>query len=105
MITAPTRITETSATLIDVILTNNPNILTKCGTHEPSISDHQLIYGFVSAADHKQKSKVVSFRSTKNLNIGKFNEDLSNALCHVGECLYSKLSLYILENVARKYYG
>ena len=39
----------------------------------------------MSAAVHKHKSKVISFRSTKNLNLGKFNEDLSNAPWHVGE--------------------
>ena len=70
MITTPTRITETSTTLIDVILTNNPNIFTECGTYEPAISDYQLIYGLMSAAVHKHKSKVISFRSAKNLNYG-----------------------------------
>ena len=74
MITTPTRITNTSATLLDVTLTNKPEIFTECGTYEQAISDHLMI-----TSVYKHKPNVISFRSTKNLNIRKFNEDLRNA--------------------------
>ena len=48
LITNPTRITDLSSTLIDVMLMNKPDILTKAGTINPEISDHCLIfYGLI----------------------------------------------------------
>ena len=45
MITEPTRVTVNSQTLLDVILTNNPELFKKCGIYNPEISDHSMIYG------------------------------------------------------------
>lgn len=45
MINEPTRITAPSESLLDVILTNTPELFKKCGTYEPEISDHRMIYG------------------------------------------------------------
>ena len=40
LIKNPCRITNLSSTLIDVILSNRPDIFTKAGTYNPEISDH-----------------------------------------------------------------
>ena len=40
MINETTRITAHSKSLLDVILTNTPDLFKKCGTYEPEISDH-----------------------------------------------------------------
>ena len=55
LITKPTRITPTSETLLDVILTNKPNLFRNSGSFNPEISDHHLIYGILkrSALQHK----------------------------------------------------
>ena len=37
---SPTRITQTSATLIDHMYTNNPDVITEVSVPDPSISDH-----------------------------------------------------------------
>ena len=47
LITEPTRITPTSETLLDVILTNKSNLFrTEC-SFNPEICDHHLIYGML----------------------------------------------------------
>ena len=43
MVTKPTRITETSQTLIDIIATNNPSNLDSSDTIPTCISDHEMV--------------------------------------------------------------
>ena len=43
MITEPTWTTETSSTLIDLIITNRPENITKKGVFQNSIADHDMI--------------------------------------------------------------
>ena len=45
LINEPTRVTANSQTLIDVMLTNNPDLFKNCGVYNPEISDHSTIYG------------------------------------------------------------
>ena len=40
LVKSPTRITQTSATLIDHIYTNNPDVITEVSVPDLSISDH-----------------------------------------------------------------
>ena len=40
LVKSPTRITQTSATLIDQIYTNNPDVITEVSVPDLSISDH-----------------------------------------------------------------
>ena len=42
--TQPTRVTETSKSLIDVIFTSNPAIIVDSGIVETHISDHFLVF-------------------------------------------------------------
>ena len=44
MIKQPTRITKTSATLINVILASNTDLIKAAGVLPCSISDHDLVY-------------------------------------------------------------
>ena len=46
LITKPTRITPTLETLLDVTLTNKPNLFRTSGSFNPEISDHHLIMVF-----------------------------------------------------------
>ena len=48
LITKPTRITKTSETLLDVILTTKPNMFKRCCVINPEISDHHLVYGLLT---------------------------------------------------------
>jgi len=79
----PTRITQTTKTLIDVILTTNRNICVDTDVIHHPFSDHGLTEVFIISKP-KINSNVDSnhvakkFRSFKNFDIDVFNEDLSN---------------------------
>ena len=79
LVTEPTRVTCSSATLLDVILTNKPELFKKSGVLNPEISDHYLTYGLMRNKISQYRHKVVSFRSTKSLDIDKFNDELITA--------------------------
>ena len=46
LIDSPTRITNTSSTLIDVIFTSCQNNIVSAGVSHVSLSDHSLVYAF-----------------------------------------------------------
>jgi hypothetical protein len=76
LIKEPTRVTKNSSTLKDVILTNKPELFKKSGVFNPEISDHCMIYGLMIDKVSHHKSKITSFRSTKQLDTDKFKTDL-----------------------------
>lgn len=85
MISEPTRITPSSSTLLDVILTNTPELFRKCGVYDPAISDHNLVYGIIKENVCKCTSKVITFRDLKNTDLEQLNRDLLNAPWQVAE--------------------
>ena len=85
LITKPTRITKTSETLPDVILTTKPEIFRQCGVINPEISDHHLIYDLFSKSMYKHKRKIISVRSLKNVNMELLDENVATAPWSVGE--------------------
>ena len=80
-----TRGTKTSSTLIDVILSNQPELFKYSGIYHPALSDHALIYGILRNKAKIHRSKTISFRSYKNFDAEVFKEQLSVAPWHVGE--------------------
>ena len=68
VITRPTRITNNSQTLIDVILTNKPELFKDCVVFDVGISDHALVYGLMKERNGFDESKVLTVRSYKDLN-------------------------------------
>ena len=66
LITEPTRTTAHSETILDVILTNNTVLFKKCGTHQPEMSNHHLVFGEMTETVHKHKTRTVTFRQTKS---------------------------------------
>ena len=83
VITRPTRITSNSETLIDVILTNKPELFKDCGVWDAGISDHALVYGLMKERNAFYKSKVLTVRSYKELNEKELQMDLDMAPWHV----------------------
>ena len=65
----PTRVTNNPSTLIDVILTTNPELFKNCGVFKPEISDHHMIYSLMGEKVSYHKSKITSFRGIKHLDI------------------------------------
>lgn len=65
-ITEPTRVTNTFASLIDVILTSNPERFALSGTIQLGVSDHDLIYTIRKQKIQRPPPKLIQY-SMKNL--------------------------------------
>ena len=89
MITEPTRVTAHSESLLDVILTNNPDLFKKCGVYQPEMSDHHMVFGEMMEKVHEHKTRTTTFRQTKSTDFEQLNPDLEAAPWHVGEIFYN----------------
>eukprot|EP00794_Sanderia_malayensis_P001606 gene1606-1777_t len=84
LITEPTRCTDLSQTLIDVILTNKPEYFEMSGQLDMGMSDHNIVYGLMNKKIKQYPRKVISFRSRKHLDEEKLKKDLEEVPWHVG---------------------
>ena len=76
----PTRITNTSSTLIDLMLTTNVNNVKVHGVVDtPGISDHCLTFMAYSLKKPKFKAKMVTRRDFRNFDEQKFERDMEKA--------------------------
>ncbi len=76
-----TRITATSKTLVDVILTTNSSLCVDTNVIHHSFSDHGLIHTVILSKPRRSscvtnKSVTKTFRSFKDFNVDVFNDDL-----------------------------
>ena len=55
-------------TLIDVILTNEPQLFTECVVYQSELGDHRLVFGFLKEKIKPQNGKIVKFRSFKEFD-------------------------------------
>ncbi len=78
LINEPTRITESSSTLLDVIFTNMPDKIVCSGVSHIGISDHSLVYAFrkLSTGLSRKGHSTVSYRNFKNFNSSSFRNDI-----------------------------
>ena len=78
LINEPTRITESSSTLIDVILTNTPDKIVCSGVSHIGISDHSLVYVFrkLSTGTFTKGHSSVTYRKFKNFDSTRFRNDI-----------------------------
>ena len=89
LISRPTRITNNSQTLIDVILTNKPELFKDCGVCDIGKSDFALIYGLMKERNSIQESKVLTVRNYKQLNEKQLQMDLETAPWYVSSIFES----------------
>ena len=66
IIDKPTRITENSATLLDVIITNNPHIVVSSEVIPCPIADHELVSVTLNLSKPKRLPETKTFRCLKN---------------------------------------
>ena len=78
IITALTRITEQSKSLIDVILVNNQHRIVDSGVVSLSISDHSLIYCMLTAGVPKATPRTIEYWSFKGFDENAFIQDLKS---------------------------
>ena len=77
LINEPTRVTRTSASLIDLIFTNKKENIVKSGVIHLGISDHSLIFVVRKFFTPKSRQNVRYVRNFKNFNATDFLNDLS----------------------------
>ena len=80
LINSPTRITNVSSTLIDIMLTNRPGYFIKY----IEISDHCLIYGILNEKTKHYQPKTIMSRNLKSITFVPIAEELTNAPWQVG---------------------
>ena len=82
LINEPTRVTPTSQTLVDVILTNKPESTPFAGVTDFGLSDHRivLLYVLLKSKVKRHTAKMISFRSVKNINNEQIRKDVKEAM-------------------------
>ena len=85
LIKKPTRGTKTSQTLLDVMMTNKPELFRTANVYEPGISDHAMVYGIMRERAIHHSSRVITVRSHKSIDEAMLLQDISFAPWHVGE--------------------
>ena len=79
LITEPTRITNTTQSLIDLCITNTPDKIRASGVLSIGISDHSLVYLIrKSSYDKLMVNTFVQKRNYKNFNEAAYLSDLRN---------------------------
>ena len=79
LIASPTRVTDSSSSVIDVILTSQAKQVIKAGVIDCSISDHDIIFADLRLKASRPKVTYVKTRSFKNYNPDAFQYDMSLA--------------------------
>ena len=79
MLRSATRTTSSSATLIDVILTNEPSTITNSETINASLSDHDIIACVRKANNIKYEAETIKCRDFSRYNVDIINNELLNA--------------------------
>jgi len=78
LITEPTRITQMSSTLIDVIFTNCPDNVLCSGVCHVSISDHCMIFAYrkLYLKEMTGSHNTITYRNFRNFNRINFQNDI-----------------------------
>ena len=79
LIEIATRITEETATLIDVVLTENPLNISSTVNIAASLSDHNLIGCIRKMNSFRYQPEVIACRDFKNYDVNAVNSELLNA--------------------------
>lgn len=80
LITEPTRVTPTSATLIDLIYTNCPDKITCSGVRHISISDHCMVFAYrkLSGNGISNGHNTITYRNFRKFNRDNFRNDIAS---------------------------
>ena len=78
-----TRETQTTSTLIDLIVTTRRDLISKCGVIPLGISDHNLVYATMKLKNKRPPPKYIKTRDYKKLNVDNFRQDIESAPFHV----------------------
>lgn len=76
VIESPTRTVPGSSTLLDIIVTNCPSVISSCGVLLSGLSDHDIIYCVRKLHCKKLPSEIKTFRNYAKYEQDKFCEEL-----------------------------
>ena len=101
----PTRVKETSKSIIDLILVDNKRRIVQCDVLKSSISDHNAIFCVLKGGAKKLPPKVFEYRSFKSFEEKAFINDLKQVSWSVIEgvgaltilCFFGRSSLKIVQ--------
>ena len=79
MISCPTRVTERSATQIDLMFTSDSGLVREAGCKELGLSDHCLIYGVLDVRVERQRQTLRMIRCLRRCDQDALIEDLRSA--------------------------
>lgn len=80
MVKEPTRITNKTCSLLDLILVNSPNNVKHAGVVDiPGISDHCMVYCVYALAKPKFSPKIIRRRDFRNFSEADFKADMEKA--------------------------
>ena len=86
LIRQPTRVTDSSATLIDVILTSHENLIIDTKVKPSSIRDNNLTYVVLNVKRQRPKPIYITTRSFKNYQQNAFLRDISMVPWCIVDC-------------------
>ena len=89
MVENPTRITATSSTLLDVIITNRQNFVVQSDTLSCSVGEHELLTTPINIIKEKRPPTVRTFRSFENYSQNYFCDLLLNETNVLNSIFYS----------------
>ena len=82
VVTENTRVTPTSSSLLDLIVTTREDLINSSGVFPLGISDHHLVYATMRLKN-KRPTKYVKTRNYKKLNLDNFRRDLETVPFHI----------------------
>ena len=85
MVKSPTRVTETSKSIIDDVLTTNESIISSCDVKVCAISDHNLVCMSMKLKTPRSRYAYTTTRSYKQYDTNKFLSDLECVPFHMVE--------------------
>ena len=77
LINEPTRVTDTTSTLID-LNTNHPDKVVCSGVCHVSISDHSIVFAYRTIGAVSKRHNTINYRSFKNFNRDHFCSDIAS---------------------------
>jgi hypothetical protein len=80
LIKGHTRITDNTATLLDLAFTNKPENIVRAEIEHVGIRDHSLIYIQRKISISRKQPKIINTRKYKNYKVDAFKYDLSRVL-------------------------
>ena len=79
LIKVPTRVTEMSSTLLDLVFVSNPSKVYSSSVIDIAIADHKFIFAVYMLKQQRAKPKIVYTQSFRKVNVKQLKHDFEHA--------------------------